>query len=118
MLYRISKIVHYCLITILAIFIGISTINAQDGRQGKKVFALGMHAYYGFILKHTESIGHLAQSHPYALEFNLNRITDGSKAWHKEYRYPEVGYAIGFTISETLFWEKRCMPSPIWINPW
>ena len=70
---------HYCLITILAVFIGISTINAQDGRQGKKVFALGMHAYYGFILKHTESIGHLAQSHPYALEFNLNRITDGSK---------------------------------------
>lgn len=95
MLHRISKIAHYYLITILAGLAGIPDAAAQGTPKHNKVFAIGVHTYYGFILKHTESIGHLAQSHPYAIEVNLNRITDGSKAWHHAYRYPEEGYAVG-----------------------
>jgi hypothetical protein len=93
--YLPPKIALICIIPILSFFAGIKTVIAQVNHKDKKIFAIGIHTYYGFILKHTESIGHLAQSHPYAIEMNLNRITDGSEAWHHAYRYPEVGYAIG-----------------------
>ncbi|QHT69913.1 acyloxyacyl hydrolase [Rhodocytophaga rosea] len=93
--YLTSKIALICLIPILTFFAGIQPGTAQNLPKKTKTFALGIHTYYGFILKHTESIGHLAQSHPYAIEINLNRITDGSKTWHHSYRFPEVGYAIG-----------------------
>jgi hypothetical protein len=74
---------------------GISALFAQDSGEKNSSFAIGVHSYYGFILKHTESIGHLAESHPYGFELNFNQITTGTKDWHQLYKYPEVGYAIG-----------------------
>jgi hypothetical protein len=70
-----------------------SGISAQDVQRN--TYSVDVHSFYGFVLKHAPSVGHLAKTHPYGFEINYNQITTGTKAWHKLYRYPEVGYAIG-----------------------
>lgn len=79
--------------TILACFAYPFHTTAQTGY--KNSYSIGVHGFYGFVLKHAPSVGHLAKVHPYGFEINYNQITTGNREWHKVYRYPEVGYAIG-----------------------
>jgi hypothetical protein len=85
--------VSYVCYTILAFFLQISGLSAQHVQ--KNTYSIGVSSFYGFVLKHAPSVGHLAKAHPYAFEVNYNQITTGTREWHKEYRYPEVGYALG-----------------------
>jgi hypothetical protein len=89
--YRLS--VSFLCYTILAFFLHISALSAQYVQ--KNPYSIGIQGFYGFVLKHAPSVGHLAKAHPYGFEINYNQITTGSKEWHKVYRYPEVGYAVG-----------------------
>jgi hypothetical protein len=86
---RVSTFVY----TILVFFLSFSGVFAQT--IYKNSYSVGVHGLYGFVLKHAPSVGHLVKAHPYGVEFTYNHITTGTKEWHKVYRYPEVGYAVG-----------------------
>jgi hypothetical protein len=79
--------------TILAFFLNLPGISAQTVYKG--TYSIGVHGLYGFVLKHAPSVRHLAKAHPYGVEINYNQLTNGSKEWHKVYRYPEAGFALG-----------------------
>ena len=54
----------------------------------------GAYAQGGFIIAHSPFMRHLAVSHPTGAELNLQKQTNGSKAWHQLYKFPTVGYSL------------------------
>jgi len=58
-------------------------------------FDVGLMYDYGFILKHSQKIGHL-QSHPWATTLYYNRYLNGSKDWHQIFGYPKSSFAFTY----------------------
>lgn len=50
----------------------------------------------GFILKHNEHVGHLANSHPTAVELSLQQKLNGKREWESLYNKPLVSYGISY----------------------
>ncbi|SMG16865.1 Lipid A 3-O-deacylase (PagL) [Marivirga sericea] len=50
----------------------------------------------GFILKHNEHVGHLANSHPSGIELSLQQKLNGKREWENLYNKPIVSYGISY----------------------
>ncbi|MBC8109779.1 MAG: acyloxyacyl hydrolase [Verrucomicrobia bacterium] len=76
----------------IIIFWYLSSVQVILAQRG----ILSVQAGQGFVLKHSERMGVLAQSRPYSFEMSFARQADGSKIWHKPFRYPQTGITAGF----------------------
>ena len=50
----------------------------------------------GFILKHNEHVGHLANSHPSGFELSLQQKLNGKREWESLYNKPLVSYGLSY----------------------
>jgi len=50
----------------------------------------------GFILKHNEYVGHLANSHPSGIELSLQQKLNGKREWESLYNKPLVSYGLSY----------------------
>jgi hypothetical protein len=50
----------------------------------------------GFILKHNEHVGHLANSHPSGIELSLQQKLNGKREWENLYKKPLVSYGLSY----------------------
>ena len=64
---------------------------------GKGKFALMTNG--GYIIPHREEMRHLIQGHSVGAAIQFNQKTQGTKAWHKAYNYPELGLEISFNTT-------------------
>lgn len=78
--------------TIILLFISNIKADAQAIPQTR----VGIQYYKGFILKHSPDIGHLITYHPDGIELFYEKHLSGEEDWHQGYRYPWVGYSIGY----------------------
>jgi hypothetical protein len=50
----------------------------------------------GFILKHNENVGHLANSHPSGIELSIQQKLNGKREWENLYKKPLVSYGLSY----------------------
>ncbi|WP_296622453.1 acyloxyacyl hydrolase [Marivirga sp.] len=50
----------------------------------------------GFILKHNEHVGHLANSNPSGIELSLQQKLNGKREWENIYKKPLVSYGLSY----------------------
>src|SRR5690606_29964638 len=67
-------------------------------------WSASLHYHQGAIVPHSKNISHLITNKPTGFLFSLNHRTLGTKDWHQEYRYPDVGFSFyaQFNHNETL----------------
>jgi hypothetical protein len=58
--------------------------------------AWSFHASYGMIWAQNPPVKHLSSSHTYALQADYHLPLSGRKPWHKNYRYPDIGFSALF----------------------
>ena len=83
----------FTLLVVLAVvglmLTGSFPLLAQNSQ--KSPVMVGVASQNGFIIAHTNSIRHLATSHPGGAEVNVQWQTTGTKQWHQFYKYPKLG---------------------------
>lgn len=91
---RLSKLASFWLGCFLLL---IPDLNAQDSIPRKKyTYDVGGNIFKGFIIKHTDNIGHLAISQPTGFEVYINRNTYGNKRWEQDFNYPDYGVSLSY----------------------
>ncbi|CAN5199403.1 hypothetical protein BH23BAC1_BH23BAC1_35800 [soil metagenome] len=64
--------------------------------QAKYTYTIGGNVFQGFIIKHSENMGHLAQSHPSGFEIFINQNSYGPKLWQQRYNFPDIGFSFSY----------------------
>jgi len=77
-------------LAIFLILIGL-TLNAQQYD-----WYLNGQVIKGFILRHNEHVGHLANSHPSGIELSLQQKLNGKREWENIYKKPLVSYGLSY----------------------
>src|SRR5688572_26784664 len=79
--------------TILHFFILLSfgSVKAQIPDSSKKNFSIGIYQYYGSLVAIVPKTTYIRDSYSSFSEINISRQTDGSKKWHRQSNYPQVG---------------------------
>lgn len=84
---------------------------------------MGMHFRHGHLIRHSDAFdASLAGLNPRGAEIFFHWQTDGSKAWHHEWKLPEVGFSLGWynldrpdvlghVFISTLYFQKYIRPS-------
>jgi hypothetical protein len=73
------------------------TVAAQEiESQPQYTYTIGGNLFHGFIIKHSENIGHLAQSHPSGVEIFINQNSYGPKLWQQRYNFPDIGFSLSY----------------------
>ncbi|MCB9202632.1 MAG: acyloxyacyl hydrolase [Flavobacteriales bacterium] len=81
------------------------SIHAQE----KSDNSIDVSHFYGNIIRHQPNIAHLVQGHPTGIIVGLNKKTNGTKNWQKEYNYPDYGLTMIYedfkaeTLGKTYF---------------
>jgi hypothetical protein len=52
--------------------------------------------HFGFILQHSQALGHLIKGHIGGCELNYSKPTYGDKLWHHENNFPERGFLLTY----------------------
>lgn len=60
----------------------------------KKDFILSAETHAGFIIAHRNNLTNVIKGHVFGVELNYVFQTNGCKTWHKEYKFPEVGFCL------------------------
>ena len=83
--------------TTITIFLLVTVIlNAQHKLSGSKDFYIKIAPTYGYILEHRSTIGNLVKGRIPGLEIDFVKPTTGTKRWHHENNFPEVGLSFNF----------------------
>lgn len=69
---------------------------SQKEMTGTKDFYIKLAPTYGFIYEHRSTIGNLVKGYIPGLEIDFVKPTTGSKRWHRENNFPEVGLSFNF----------------------
>lgn len=72
-------------------------INAQN-KDFLEGLSIKPTVHYGFIMNHHPEMAYFADRHISPFELTLLKKTNGSKNWHRYYKYPEIGISL-FTTS-------------------
>lgn len=91
---RINPFASY--VCIYFIFLKYPLVFAQGQSNEPRHFSLGMNAYYGFVLQHKEALGSLIHGHTFGAEVTYEQILNGRHYWERAYRYPHVGFSMGY----------------------
>lgn len=67
---------------------------SQKKMTGTKDFYIKVAPSYGFIFEHKSTIGNLVKGYIPAIEIDFVKPTTGSKRWHRENNFPEVGISL------------------------
>ena len=70
--------------------------HAQERMTGTKDFYIKVAPTYGFIFEHKSTIGNLVKGYIPGIEVDFVKPTTGSKRWHRENNFPEVGLSFNF----------------------
>lgn len=65
--------------------------EGNDDGDSKQAWVVGANVHAGFLLNHHNNVRILNETHPYAMEVFAARSTNGTKAWHSFFNYPEYG---------------------------
>jgi hypothetical protein len=91
---RISKelmvIGFLTLVTLIPI-----TLKAQTVPSKEPIF-FNLKFHYGFIMKHSDKMGQLANQHIPGIEADVFRMTVGKKRWQAVHNYPIIGYSFHY----------------------
>ncbi len=72
-------------------------LQAQDENVGRNhSYTIGGNIFRGFIINHTDAIGHLTIAQPSGFEVYINRNSYGEKYWQQAYNYPDVGVSLSY----------------------
>jgi hypothetical protein len=82
-------------ITALLLGLTLFVLKSKESKAQNQPSDIGLMYDYGFILKHSQKIGHL-QSHPQAFTLYYNRYLNGSKDWHQTFKYPKTSFAFTY----------------------
>ena len=82
---RLKKVLIYTFI--LSSFV----VFSQNKMCGSKDFYIKVAPTYGFIFEHKSTIGNLVKGYIKGIEVDFVKPTTGSKNWHRENNFPEVG---------------------------
>ncbi|MEN7548193.1 acyloxyacyl hydrolase [Rapidithrix thailandica] len=67
------------------------------GQSSKNAGVMGMNLRYGYLLNHSPEVTRdLSGKQPRGVELFYHIRTDGDKAWHEVYNYPEIGFAFHY----------------------
>jgi len=66
-------------------------INYPTATRGD--FGAEFSAHYGFLIAHRDDVRHLQTGHLKGAEVSFLKHTNGSKAWHNSFLYPEYGFS-------------------------
>ncbi len=72
---------------------------AQDSLKKnieKNPLVLGLRSHYGFILPHSKAIASLANSNPYGLELNIEKLLIKESSWRKCYCESKAGLLVSY----------------------
>jgi hypothetical protein len=61
-----------------------------------KTYTYNIKYHNGFVVNHSKNMAHLANQRPQGVEFDMFKITNGSKSWHRIHKYPVVGYSFQY----------------------
>lgn len=50
----------------------------------------------GFVLRHNDNVGHLANSRPFGIELSLQQKLNGKREWENLYKKPLVSYGLSY----------------------
>ena len=82
--------------TILHFFILLSfgSLKAQIPDSLKKNFSIGIYQYYGSLVAIVPKTTYIRDSYSSFTEISISRQTNGSKKWHRQSNYPQVGISL------------------------
>ncbi len=83
----------FCFVLFVCSFI---QTNAQVSSKPTYTFTPRVH--YGYIWNFSKEVSHLANQHMPAIELDVTKQTNGTKAWQQEYRYPQIGYSLMYYV--------------------
>jgi hypothetical protein len=77
-----------------------SVLAQEQELQPQYSYTVGGNLFYGFIIKHSENMGHLAQTHPTGFEVYINQNSYGPKLWQQRYNFPDIGFSFSYFDSK------------------
>lgn len=81
-------------LTLLFFLLFLNHFLFSQNEKRTKFTAIEFDFHRGFYYDHRKSVEFYLEHLPYSFEFKLIRQTDGSKAWHRYYRFPETGFGL------------------------
>ncbi len=82
-----NLLTYYLIIFSLVVF-------SQKKMTGTKDFYIKVAPSYGFIFEHKSTIGNLVKGYIPGIEIDFVKPTTGTKRWHHENNFPEVGLSL------------------------
>ncbi len=70
--------------------------QTPDSEAIHNSYSLQLNAARGFILRHSDRMGHLVQGRPWSIESSIIRHTYGEKDWQILYNYPDIGFSLTY----------------------
>lgn len=67
-----------------------------QNKDEKYTYTVGGNIFGGFILKHSDNMGHLARTHPTGFEVFVNKNTYGPNYWQQRYKFPDIGFSLSY----------------------
>lgn len=90
--YRLNLLFLFCLLLFFPI-----ALRAQNNLKEKEyTYTVGGNLFGGFIIKHSNNMGHLANTHPTGFEVFINKNTYGPSYWQQRYNFPDVGISLSY----------------------
>lgn len=73
------------------------TLIAQDKQEKENyTYTAGGNIFGGFIIKHSDNMGHLARTHPTGFEVFINKNSYGPNYWQQRYNFPDIGLSFSY----------------------
>jgi hypothetical protein len=77
---------------LIVLFMMLFSIASEGQNSPAHDYIISGQGHYGYIISHRNNISHLIKGHIYGGELSYIFRTNGKKAWHKYYQYPELGF--------------------------
>lgn len=85
-----KTLLKYCFLLLPGVF------AAQNRLTGTRDYYIKVTPSYGYIVEHRSTIGNLVQGYVPGLELDFVKPTKGTKLWHHENNFPDVGLALTY----------------------
>ncbi|MDC9724012.1 MAG: acyloxyacyl hydrolase [Urechidicola sp.] len=70
--------------------------ESQGSTTPKPQHSFSAEYYYGNIIQHQPSVGHLISGHPEGFILSYNQKRFGKEAWEQTYNFPDIGFSFSY----------------------
>ncbi|MCK5705858.1 MAG: acyloxyacyl hydrolase [Cyclobacteriaceae bacterium] len=70
--------------------------HAQQERENKPTYVIGMNGQYGFIIPHSDELKQISESNPWGLSADFSKLLYSDKAWSNCNCYSKIGLSFAY----------------------